>query len=175
MIMIRLVILVVFTLLAGWFCISCRTSNVVTKACPYDMAEVISQAGLMNTEPLQALCWKQKRDNRPLVVDSVIMLGSRGTNFVLVSAYRHPVGGSGRWNITEISIMFDWGDDWIIGEREFFRFPTDQEVENFKDDTSWNEGADRFQTVFEGKEKIRKPTSGGTERATRVRAPWRWM
>lgn len=162
--MMGLVQLSVCTLLSGWFCTSCGTSNVATKACPYDMAEVVFQSGLTNTAPLQALCWKQEQDNRPLVVDSVILLGSRGTNFVLVSAYRHPVGGSGRWKRTEISVMYDWGDDWIIGERELPRLPTSQEVEDFKADTWWNEGADRFQTVFEGQTEIRAPTTGGTVR-----------
>lgn len=162
--MMRLIQFSVAVLLAAGCCTSCKTSTVVTMACPYDMGEVISQSGLTNTVPLQALCWKQKRDDRPLVVDTVVLVGSRGTNFVLVSAYRHPVGGSGRWNRTEISVMYDWGDDWIIGEREFSRLPTGQEVEDFKDDTWWNEGADRFQTVYEGQEEIRKPTTGGTVR-----------
>jgi hypothetical protein len=36
----------------------------------------------------------------------------------LLSAYRHPVGGGNIWSRTEISVMFDWGDDWIIGEKQ---------------------------------------------------------
>ena len=66
---------------------------------------------------------------------------------------------SGRWNRTEISAMYNWGDSWIIGEKDTPQMPTDREVEDFKVETWRNEGADRFRTVFEGTVEIEKPTT----------------
>ncbi len=137
--------------------VSCTTPRAHQAACPYDLQEILGQSGLTNIVPIQALCWKQQQDDRPLVVDKVVLLGSRGTNIVLVSAYRHPVGGSGRWHRTEISAIFDRGEMWIIGEREFPRMPTGQDVEEFKADTWWDEGAERFRTVFKGQAVITHP------------------
>lgn len=138
---------------------SCKTQSVIIANCPFDIHEVVKQAGWKNVRPIQAVRWRQQKDERPLVVDGVVILGKRDNKFVLMSAYRHPVGGHNIWNRTEISVMYDWGDKWIIGEKEYSSLPTSKELTDFLEETWWDNGKDRFETVFEGKKEIEKPTN----------------
>jgi hypothetical protein len=137
---------------------SCAHPQFIDSECPYDVNKVLTQAGWKDVVPLQVVRWRQMKDDRPLVVDEVVILGKRGNKFLLMSAYKHPVGGHNIWNRTEKSVMFDWGDDWIIGEDEYETLPSEKVLKEFLSSTGWDDMS-RFQIVFEGKIKIKKPTT----------------
>jgi hypothetical protein len=126
------------------------TTNVAQ--CPYDIQAVLDDCGFTNDVPLQPVCWVQQTDEprlqffrdhgrakdvqgkNPTITDLVLVLSARGTNYVLLSAYRNAQKENARWHRSEISVMYRWGDDWIVGEKEFPRVPTDVDVEKFLDE-----------------------------------------
>ncbi len=125
------------------------------RSCPFALPEVLDQAGVTNLASLQPVCWKRQQDDSLLVVEKIVLLGRRGTNYVLIAADRRPADGRGRWKRTEISVISDAGPERVIGEREFPARPGAMEIENFKADTWWDDGRERFRTIFEGRAEIK--------------------
>jgi hypothetical protein len=156
--MMRLTCIIICALLMAFWDASCRTSPAGWRPCPFDNAEVLTQLGLVsNVVPIQAICWKQKKDDRLLVVDEVLLLGTWGTNFVLVSASRNPRECDGRWRRIG-PIVQSWTDENTVGLEEFSHLPSKKEVEDVKGRMGWKKGPDGCQTVFWGEAEIMKPT-----------------
>ena len=93
------------------------------------------------------------------MVGEVVVLGKRADTFVLLFACKHPVGGRDTWSQSEISVMYDSGDDWILGEQEYASFPSEDAVKEFLSEKWWDEDNDGFVVVFEGVKPVEKPTS----------------
>ena len=79
--------------------------------CPFNLSEVLLQCGLKSDAvPVQAVCWRRMSDDRPLVVESVVLVVKDETDYALVAAWRHPEARNPyfyRWSLFERSDLYE--------------------------------------------------------------------
>ena len=143
------------------FIASCRTSFDYANTCPYDLNKIVKEAELGDFQALQPVFWRQQRDKRPWISDEVVLLGKKGNKYLLFIVFRHPepsLGTHRNWTKSGIRLFFDsGGDELTYKAKEYSSFPTQKDVDEFL--AMWWKKEKYFETVFEGKTEIKKPTN----------------
>ena len=92
---------------------------------PLDAVDILSECGTTNVVDASVAAWNTD-------LDRAAITGRRGTNYVIIIAYRHlesPNYHLKRWAVAEVgSMMTNGGEIWAVGEQEYPAMPTRKDI-----------------------------------------------
>jgi len=110
-----------------------------------DMRRQTYSSAIEQGEDITPILYRKMSDQRPLILESLLVIGSSKTTLTLYSLYRHGGDPYGMWWVSEISVMTTGGTDfWIIGKKQMQAPVSKHDLEEFMEDTWWHKGKDDF-------------------------------
>ena len=107
-------------------CLSCITGFMAyAETPPLDAADILTECGTTNVVDASVAAWNTD-------LDRAAITGRRGTDYVIIIAYRHPESPNyylKRWAVAEVSYMMtNGGEIWAVGEQEYPAMPTRKDI-----------------------------------------------